>query len=30
VTTLIKTSQRPAIADIYGCGTTVPEYLTTG
>ncbi|WP_027501047.1 DUF4307 domain-containing protein [Rhodococcus sp. UNC363MFTsu5.1] len=30
VTTLIRTSQRPAIADIYGCGTTVPEYLTTG
>lgn len=30
VTTRIRTSQRPAMADIYGCGTTVPGYLTTG
>ncbi|TQF73917.1 DUF4307 domain-containing protein [Rhodococcus spelaei] len=28
LTTLIRTSQTPAIADIYGCGADVPEYLT--
>jgi hypothetical protein len=27
VTTTVKSSQPPAIADIYGCGTDVPAYL---
>jgi hypothetical protein len=27
VTTTVKSSQPPAVADIYGCGTDVPAYL---
>jgi len=27
VTTTVKSSQRPAMADIYGCGADVPGYL---
>lgn len=27
IDTEIKTSQAPAVADIYGCGATVPDYL---
>jgi len=27
VTTTVKSSQPPAMADIYGCGTDVPGYL---
>jgi hypothetical protein len=27
VTTTVKSSQPPAMADIYGCGTSVPGYL---
>jgi hypothetical protein len=27
VTTTVKSSQPPAMADIYGCGTDVPSYL---
>ena len=27
VTTTVKSSRRPAMADIYGCGTNVPGYL---
>lgn len=27
VTTTVKSSKPPAMADIYGCGTTVPTYL---
>jgi hypothetical protein len=27
VTTTVKSSQRPMMADIYGCGTSVPGYL---
>ncbi|GLE51874.1 DUF4307 domain-containing protein [Mycobacterium montefiorense] len=27
VTTIVKSSQPPAMADIYGCGTDVPSYL---
>ena len=28
VTTTVKTYKRPYVGDIYGCGTTVPPYLT--
>lgn len=28
VTTTVKTFKRPYVGDIYGCGTTVPPYLT--
>ena len=27
VTTIVKSSQPPAVADVYGCGTDVPGYL---
>jgi hypothetical protein len=27
-TTTVKTYKRPYVGDIYGCGTTVPPYLT--
>ncbi|MBC9075077.1 DUF4307 domain-containing protein [Mycobacterium canetti] len=27
VTTTVKSSQRPVMADVYGCGTEVPSYL---
>jgi hypothetical protein len=27
VTTTVKSSQPPAMADVYGCGTNVPSYL---
>jgi hypothetical protein len=30
VTTTVKSSHPPAMADIYGCGTDVPGYLRTG
>ncbi len=30
VTTTLKSSRPPAMADIYGCGTDVPGYLRTG
>lgn len=29
VTTTVKTSQRPVVGDVYGCGTDVPSYLVT-
>ncbi len=28
VTTTVKSSRRPVVGDIYGCGTNVPAYLT--
>lgn len=27
VTTMLKSSKRPVLADVYGCGTDVPSYL---
>jgi hypothetical protein len=27
VTTIVRTSQRPVMGDVYGCGTDVPSYL---
>ncbi|MDT5102612.1 MAG: hypothetical protein QOI25_125, partial [Mycobacterium sp.] len=27
VTAIVKTSQRPVVGDVYGCGTDVPSYL---
>ncbi|MDT5290222.1 MAG: hypothetical protein QOG79_5333 [Mycobacterium sp.] len=27
VTAIVKTSQRPVVGDVYGCGTDVPAYL---
>ncbi|MGW0042476.1 DUF4307 domain-containing protein [Rhodococcus sp. NPDC003348] len=30
IDTQIKTSQSPAVADIYGCGSTIPSYLNVG
>lgn len=30
VTTTVKSYKRPAVGDIYGCGTKVPGYLTPG
>jgi len=27
VTAVVKTSQRPVMGDVYGCGTDVPAYL---
>ncbi|OZD14172.1 DUF4307 domain-containing protein [Rhodococcus sp. 06-156-3C] len=30
VTTVLRTSQPPAVGDVYGCSTNVPEYLRAG
>lgn len=30
VTSIVRTSKPPAMADVYGCGTNVPEYLRAG
>ncbi|MGW6693474.1 DUF4307 domain-containing protein [Rhodococcus sp. NPDC054953] len=30
IDTQVTTSQPPGVADIYGCGSTVPSYLTAG
>lgn len=30
VTAIVKTSQPPAVGDVYGCGTDVPPYLDAG
>lgn len=30
VSSIITTSKPPAMADVYGCGTNVPEYLRAG
>lgn len=30
VTTTVKSSKPPVVADIYGCGTEVPDYLRPG
>ena len=27
ITSPVKTSQRPGMGDVYGCGTNPPEYL---
>jgi hypothetical protein len=27
VTTVVKSSKRPVVGDVYGCGTDVPAYL---
>ena len=30
ITTTVKSFQRPAVGDLYGCGTDVPAYLVAG
>jgi hypothetical protein len=30
LTTVLRTSQPPAVGDVYGCSTNVPEYLRAG
>ena len=30
VTSIVRTSQPPAVGDVYGCSTNVPEYLRAG
>ncbi|MGA9873183.1 MAG: DUF4307 domain-containing protein [Rhodococcus sp. (in: high G+C Gram-positive bacteria)] len=30
VTSIVRTSKPPAVGDVYGCGTNVPEYLRAG
>lgn len=30
VTSIVRTSQPPAVGDVYGCSTNVPEYLQAG
>ncbi len=29
ITTSVKSTRRPAVGDVYGCGTDVPSYLVT-
>ncbi len=30
VTSIVRTSQPPAVGDVYGCSTNIPEYLQAG